>query len=172
MPKSLFRSHIKKLLFLPVIFLLISCKSSTYFPNTNDISSASLTGDLKHVQYWDEYDNWDVSSLSVDIVLKNASNVVLPITDSHFSFTFSPEKPSGNIDKFSIIDLKYTDANNNKYLVTNEITFPVLIVPYPYSQKGMSSHSVIVLSIVFAIFICLLLEANILLFDKEQTHEK
>ena len=120
-------------LLLPSVFLLFSCSTN----NKKEIVGCNLIGDLRHVQYWNKYDKWDLSSLSLAIEYKDNSVEYLKGDNPSIIYNFLPETPSGlsvGTTSLMIYDSYYAGEDGNKYSIQDREFLNITIIDYPYKN--------------------------------------
>ena len=149
---------IKKQTILILLFsssLFFSCSNKT----SKKVLGCDLIGDLKHVQYWNKYDKWDLSSLSLVIKYEDDSVEYIKGDNSLITYNFLPESPSnlpiGNTS-FKIYDSFYTSEGGERYNIPDKEFTDITIVDYPYSNTPRELYdSGIINRYILPAFICL-----------------
>ena len=116
-------------LFLPFLFLA-GCSSKM---NRNP-SSCSLVGELAHIQYWNKYDKWDLSSLYVIIEYDDGSAEKIIGSSSQIEYTFNYESPVGMAPgayELIITDSYYCFSKSEKINLGSKSLGVINIINYP-----------------------------------------
>lgn len=145
------RKALLVLLFLPLP--LFSCSKK----DNKTIVDCDLVGELKHIQYWNKYDKWDLSSLSLVIKYDDNTEEQLNGDNPMIGYNFSPESPVGmekGKTSFRIYNSYFTSENGEKYQIADREFNDITIIDYPYSNTPRELYdSGIINKYIFPIFI-------------------
>lgn len=130
------RKWISKLFTLFIIvpcFLIVSCDRKD---KRTDVTECKLVGTLQHLQYWNKYDDWDLSSLQLRITYSDNSICNLDADSKFITYHFTPRSPSGlkpGVISLKITNSYYTDSSGKKHSIPDEEFNNISIINYPYS---------------------------------------
>lgn len=135
--KGIFK-FLSLVLFSCLAICFSSCGKQSYVVHTDpierdDFVSATITGRLEHVTYYNHHDSWDFRSLKVELVF-GEDTYTLSIYDSFISFETDPLEPMDDIRTVTIENCQYTDYKGNKHDIDSQIYY-VVIEEYPYADS-------------------------------------
>lgn len=124
-------------LLFPFMTLITACNL-----DNSRVSECRLVGNLNHVQYWNQNDEWDISSLKFELVYSNGKTVKRDITSNNSTFVFYPASPVGiePTDNFSFKITECIYRENGRTFYLGERTFNgIKIIDYPYKTSITSA---------------------------------
>ena len=128
------KNRIRNLFIVSLLVCSCNYKSDEYETATE----GELVGDLKHVQYWDYNDSWDLSSLDLLVMFEDGSSQVLKPTDKRCVYNFEPSSPVGcshDLESFEVIDSYFETKSGKKINIKNRRFDGITIVNYPYKKR-------------------------------------
>ena len=148
------------LMFLP---LFCSCSNVQNSVAKDNVESLSITGELLHTQYWNKNDAWDLNGLFVYARYSDGTSSSYPFSSKTITYTCIPEKPITGLDKLTLTNIYYIDYLKNNHLVSDEITYSISVVDYPYDYARISLKDFIV-PIIIIIIIATFLSCGLILY--------
>ena len=120
-----------------VVFLISGCSKDNR-TSYEGISNCELVGNLTHVQYWNENDEWDLKSLFLKIDFDDGSTKNISAADSAIQYKFEPESPVGlpvGYITLYVRDGFIKDRNGVEHHITPRHFENISIVDYPYTDN-------------------------------------
>lgn len=120
-----------------LIFILIPfyCLCSCEEKENKVLCSCTFAGELSHVQYWNKYDSWDLSTIYVIIKFNDGSeqriNGNSTQIEYHFNYTSPCEMKIGSYELI-IVDSYYI-TKTGKFRIGAKSLGNINIIEYPYS---------------------------------------
>ena len=165
--------------FLFIFVLLISAcqKSNDSNIKKDGLISCELVGELKHTQYWDDNDSWDLRSISLQLNYSDET-VTIPAINEYTTYSFSPSSPVGldhSINSFTVTGGTYIDYLGKNHSVSPRVFENITIIDYPY-KNSMSSQTKKIISFIFLTFFFLLVLGFVIIlivrYKKNQNCDK